>query len=198
MKKIFQTDNPKIIEALLSDVEYATLALCANDKPYAFAVNFVKVEDAIYFHGAQKGKKVELLQQNPYASMSVVKPYSIIPSYFSTTDALACPATQFFASLVIDGAIVFVQDYEEKVQALEALMQKLQSEGKYTPLDDKVYEKIVHATCVYKLISLNISAKLKFGQNLSKERFEMIVEHLQKRATPQDRKTLEMMQSYVK
>ena len=193
MKSIFEIKNKEIIKEILDLAEFGTLAICKDDKPYSLPINFVYLNRCIYFHGSAKGRKIDILKENPFASFSVVEPYSVIQSYFSSTDDLACPATHFFKSVVIDGKIEFVKKDEEKVQALSALMQKLQKEGKYIPLKDEVYKKIIDATTVYKINIDNISAKFKFGQHLSQERFDMIIEHLKKRATKKDLSTIELM-----
>ena len=193
MKSIFEIKNKEIIKEILDLAEFGTLAICKDDKPYSLPVNFVYLDKFIYFHGSTKGRKIDILKENPFASFSVVEPYSVIQSYFSSKDDLACPATHFFKSVVIDGKIEFVKKDEEKVQALSALMQKLQKEGKYIPLKDEVYKKIIDATTVYKINIDDISAKFKFGQHLSQERFNMIIEHLKKRATKKDLSTIELM-----
>ncbi len=193
MKSIFEIKNKEIIKEILDLAEFGTLAICKDDKPYSLPINFVYLNRCIYFHGSAKGRKIDILKENPFASFSVVEPYSVIQSYFSSTDDLACPATHFFKSVVIDGKIEFVKNNKEKVQALSALMQKLQKEGKYIPLKDEVYKKIIDATTVYKINIDDISAKFKFGQHLSQERFDMIIEHLKKRATKKDISTIELM-----
>ena len=193
MKQIFEIKDIKIIDKMLQRAEYGTLALCQDNKPYAVPLNFVKVGDAIYFHGAQKGKKIKILKENSYASFSVVENFSLIPSYFSTDDGLACPATQFFKSIIIDGRVEFVKEHTEKAEALEALMQKLQSEGNYKPLSDDVYKKVLSITAVYKLIPQAIGAKFKFGQHVNAERFAKILHNLEMRATELDLETLKMM-----
>ena len=198
MKQIFEIKDAKMIEEFLSEQEYGVLALSMNNRPYSVPLNFVKVGDALYFHGAKKGKKVTMMQNNSYASFSVVKSHSMIQSYFSSKDALACPATQFFQSVIIDGKITFVEEYEEKVMAMSALMQKLQPEGKYKPLSEDIYKKALNATLVYKLNIEECRAKYKFGQHLSKERFEMIIEHLQERNRESDRETIQEMKRLYK
>jgi nitroimidazol reductase NimA-like FMN-containing flavoprotein (pyridoxamine 5'-phosphate oxidase superfamily) len=139
---------------------------------------------------------MKILAQNPYASFSVVENYALIDSDFSTTEGFACPATQFFKSVSMDGVIEMVESREEKEKMFQALMQKLQPKGGYKPFEDKAYDKALKATAVYKLVPSNLSCKFKFGQNLSDERFEMIVEHLKKRATPTDIVTIRLMNEY--
>ena len=182
------------IDALLGRVSYGTLALCGDGKPYSLPINFVMMDGNIYFHGSKKGRKITLLHRNPFASFSVVEPYALIPSYFSSCEGLACPATHFFTSVLIEGEVVFVDAYEEKQNALEALMQKLQPEGGYKAFHKSVYQKAINATEVFKLIPEKRSFKQKSGQHLPKERFEMILSHLEKRGRSLDMKTAEMMQ----
>ena len=194
MKSIFTVTDETTIHALLDRIEYGTLALAHEDQPYSLPVNFVRIGNALYFHGSKKGRKIDTMQANPRASFSVVEAGSVIPSYFSSTDGLACPATQFFASVMVEGTIAFVDDYDEKVTALTALMEKLQPEGHYKPLSDTAYQKAIHATTLWQLDPQSITAKYKFGQHLTPERFERIMEHLKRRNTDTDQHTLKQMQ----
>lgn len=193
MKSVFQITDSIIIDDVLSSVEYGTLALCVDNIPYSIPLNFVHDKESIYFHGSKKGKKMQMIYENANASFSVVQSYSVIQSYFSSNEQLACPATHFFKSIIIDGQIEIVDSYEEKIKAMSLLMEKLQKEGGYKPFTDKVYEKMLNAVAVYKLNKKELTAKFKFGQNLSDERFDMVIEHLKKRDTKIDNATIEMM-----
>ncbi len=193
MKQVFEITNQNIINEVLNNAEYGTLAICDNDKPYSLPLNFVKINEDIYFHSSKKGRKIDILQNNQFASFSVAESYSLIQSYFSSNDELACPATQFFQSIIIDGNIEFVEDYDEKVLALQKLMEKLQPEGKYKPLNDEVYQKMINVTTIYKLVPNETRAKFKFGQHLNQERFEMIISYLEKRNNPKDMLTIKLM-----
>ena len=193
MKKVFQITDKQIINGVLDKAEYGTLAVCNENKPYAVHLNFVRIEENIYFHGALKNKKMQMLEQNPHVSFSVVESYSIIASFFSSSDGLACPATHFFKSVSIDGVAEVVENREEKAMMFEAMMQKLQPEGGYKPFNDEAYDKALKATAVVKIVPSTVSCKFKFGQHLDKERFEMILEHLKERNSTIDNETIEMM-----
>ena len=196
MKQIFEITDKDDIKEVLDGASYGTLALCENEKPYSVPINFVEYEENIYFHGSFKGKKADILKKNSFASFSVVEPCALIPSYFSSNEGLACPATHFFKSVIIDGVIEFVENKDEKIDVLTKLMQKLQPEGNYKPLNENEYEKIITATCVYKLIPTSTRAKFKFGQHLNRERFEMIINHLEKRGSKTDIKTIKLMKKF--
>jgi len=195
MKKIFEIKDKSIIYEILDQAEYGTLALSFADVPYAVPLNFVRVDESIYFHGALMNKKMKILAQNLKVSFSVVENHSLIDSDFSSTEGLACPATQFFKSVSMDGIIELVESREEKVLMFESLMKKLQPKGGYRSFDDEAYEKVLKATAVYKLVPSMVSCKFKFGQNLSEERFQMIVESLEKRGSEIDRETIKIMKA---
>jgi len=193
MKKIFEIKDKAVIYEILDHAEYGTLALSFADVPYAVPLNFVRLEDTFYFHGALMNKKMKILAQNPKASFSVVENHSLIDSDFSSTEGLACPATQFFKSVSIEGVIEVVESREEKVIMFEALMKKLQPKGGYRPFDEEVYDKALTATAVYKLVPSTVSCKFKFGQHLNEERFEMIIRSLEARGTQMDITTVKIM-----
>jgi uncharacterized protein len=196
MKSQVEIKNKEMIIEILKETEYGTLALCNNNIPYSVPMNFVYDEDTVYFHGSKKGRKMEFMRENSIASLSVVEPFSMIQSYFSTTDNMACPATHFFKSVSCDGNIEIVSDYDEKVKALRLLMEKLQPEGHYIPLDNEVYKKMINATEVFKLVITSMRGKLKLGQHLPKERFNMIIEHLEKRGYDLDMLTIKEMKEH--
>ncbi len=195
MRQVFEITDRQMIDQVLDRAEFGTLAICHDNRPYSLPINFVRVGDLLYFHGAKKGRKIEILKSNSLASFSVVEAFSMIQSYFSSDDNLACPATQFFKSIMIDGSITFIEDSNEKALALQKLMQKLQPEGRYRPLQEDSYKKAINATAVFRLNIETIRAKFKFGQHLDRDRFDMIIRHLEDRAQGVDLETIELMKS---
>lgn len=186
----FEVKNEAAFEGLLAECEYGTLSLIDGEEPYGVPVNFVWYGGAVCFHGAREGRKAEAIASNPQASFSVVKPYSLIPSYFSDTRA-ACPATQFFASAHIAGSVTIVEDDNEKCGILNAMMQKLQPDGGYEPINaaNPIYTKMVAQTAVWKLLPTHTSMKVKAGQNLSDERKADIIKKLSDRGSELDKTT---------
>ena len=190
----FVCEDKALLGEILQMCEYGTLSLSVNHLPYGVPLNFVWYKENLYYHGAGEGRKIEMMHANANASFSVVKPLSLIPSYFSHT-RFACPASQFFASIIFEGKLINVTCMDEKVEALNALMQKLQPEGGYDVIDanNAMYQKMLSTVSVYKLVPSLISFKLKVGQNLSKERKKVLIEKLLERGTPLDTLTLKMM-----
>lgn len=196
MNPNFEIKDNNIIYDVLDKAEYGTLALCVDDTPYSVPVNFVRIEDDIYFHGALSNRKMKMLNQNPNVSFSVVENYALIDSDFSSIDGLACPATQFFKSVSMEGVVNVLENRDEKAKVFEALMKKLQPKGGYKSFSDTAYDSAIKATAVVKMAVSSITCKFKFGQHLNNERFEMICAHLAKRGTKIDNKTIEIMKSH--
>jgi nitroimidazol reductase NimA-like FMN-containing flavoprotein (pyridoxamine 5'-phosphate oxidase superfamily) len=173
----FEVTDPQAIESVLSECEYGVLSLMSCGEPYGVAVNFAYRE----------GAKVAFL---------VVKPYAYIPSYFSDTSA-AYPATQFFTSVHISGEAIRVSDEREKAFGLSALMEKMQPEGKYDPIDaaNPIYTKMMELTGVYKIVPNVMTLKVKAGQNLPKERYDTLLKHIEERNGSVDGATIELMHS---
>ena len=195
MNPNFEIKDKTIIYNILDKAEYGTLALCVENRPYAVPLNFVRIEDDIYFHGALKNKKMKMLEQNPNISFSVVENYALIDSDFSTTDGLACPATQFFKSVSIDGVAVVEESRDVKTEVFELFMQKHQPKGGYKPFNHSDYNKALKATALVKIEVKNLSCKFKFGQHLNEERFNMIVSALLERGTQTDIETVKIMKA---
>lgn len=190
----FNVTDTNTIEKVLQECEFGTLSLISEGKPYGVAVNFVWYENKIYIHGAKEGRKVSAIKKNANASFLVVKPYSIIPSYFSNTIA-ACPATQFFASIHFEGLIKEITNGEEKAIVLNKMMEKLQKDGGYEPIafDKPMYTAMIEKTAIFELSIELLSCKIKAGQNLSKEKTEDMIDKLKQRGNEMDKKTIETM-----
>ncbi len=194
----FDIKNHEALLELLASCEYGTLCLSDEKTPYGVPLNFAWWEEGIVFHGAKEGKKVELITRNPKAYFSAVKPYAFMPSYFSHTTS-ACSATQFFASVSLEGEVSVLENRAEKAKGLNALMQKLQPEGHYETISETnpIYTKMLEATAVFYLKAKQTSFKLKMGQNLNKERKIGLIEELEKRGSALDIETVRLIRLYM-
>lgn len=162
--------------------------------PRIVPLNFVAINDVVYFHGAKSGEKFEILKNSPLVSFSIDIPYSFIPSYFESKKS-ACPATHFFKSIHIRGTGLIVNDIEEKAIAMNELMQKYQPEGKYVELShqESMYRKPLSEVGVFKVEPKEITMKMKFGQSLSQTKFSVVIESLEERGDNLDLATIKEM-----
>jgi len=195
----FDIKDEKSINEVLEACEYGTLSLIKDNKPYCVALNFVYFEGSIFFHGSSEGKKIDTIKANNLGAFIAVKSYSTIPSYFFDTLA-ACPATQFFASVFIEGTLDFVLEVNRKAEVLNALMQKLQKDGGYETIsyNKAMYTKMIDKVTIIELKPQNISCKIKVGQNLNDSKRDKLLKKLENRASNLDMQTIKQMKFHSK
>jgi nitroimidazol reductase NimA-like FMN-containing flavoprotein (pyridoxamine 5'-phosphate oxidase superfamily) len=122
---------------------------------------FAGSSHAIYMHSHHRGEKLDNLKRNPRVGFEADREVCFLPSYyFHPTDASF--ADTLYISVVIKGKASIVTDNREKALAMNAMMQKYQAEGGYTPLAEGM-KSIQHLT-VIKINPESITGKYKIGQ----------------------------------
>ena len=150
MRNIRRSDREVTIKEakqILSKAHYGVLSTVGADgQPYGIPLNFVHKNNAIYFHCALGGHKLDNIEGNAKASFCVVGNTKVLPDKFATE----------YESAVVFGVAAEVHG-TERHQALLWLIEKYCSdfieEGKkYIELKDK-------AVKVIKIDIKHISAK---------------------------------------
>lgn len=196
-RKDYQFQRKAEILAFLDAMSHGFLAFIREDgSPGLVALNYVRAGGSLYFHSAHEGEKVRSLGADPRVTFMVADGFSIIPSYFRDPE-LACPASQYYKTVVIHGVVRFVETREERAAALQALMEKLQPEGGYRPIraEDPFYWKSLDTTNVFALDLEDVTAKFKFGQNLPRRGRAAVARRLEARGEPIDHDTTAAMRA---
>lgn len=193
-RKHLLIEDKKLITDFLNSEEYGCLSIIDRNIPYIVPLNFCYYKDQICFHGAMDGRKASILKLNPPASFSVSKPYSYIPSYFYGEKPQT--PTQFFASVYIEGNASIIEDIEKKADILDVLTRKYENESNFSVRDG--FLNMTKNTLVAVIDIHNITAKFKFGQDLSERNINIILENLKKRYLPIDIETINMINTLYK
>ncbi|MFZ5981641.1 MAG: pyridoxamine 5'-phosphate oxidase family protein [Candidatus Zixiibacteriota bacterium] len=189
----FYTDDKKIIDEILDRTEVGYLGLITFDnQPRVVPVDFVRIEDIVYFHGASEGEKFESLRGSDKVTFHVSISLAVIPSYWISVKS-AGGATHFFKSVQIDGRAFMVEDLKEKAKILQKLMEKYQPEGGFKEItpDDKMYTNLLRVTAVTGIKPERVNAKIKVGQNYPVERRRELINKLLERGREIDKVTAE-------
>ena len=110
--------DPGILESILKNATICRLAMIDNGKPYLLPFNFGYTENCLYIHSAPAGKKIEVLQQNPNICFEVEETPEIIEA------ETACKWSCLYRSVVGYGKVEILTGYDEKVKALDIIMQQ--------------------------------------------------------------------------
>ena len=188
-RKDFIFEDIKEIEKMLNTVDFGVMAL--PDKiPYAVPINFCYKNNEVYIHGAMAGRKYEILKNNPKVSFTASKVYSYIPSTFMNGTMIP---TQFFFSVFIEGQFEIVTDISKKREILYDIVKKYEPENELLSINNSIFDSSQKNILIGAIKSENVTAKAKFGQNISDNDISIILNDLKCRGTEIDNETIIMI-----
>jgi nitroimidazol reductase NimA-like FMN-containing flavoprotein (pyridoxamine 5'-phosphate oxidase superfamily) len=156
MQKRACTDADRIRD-FLNQARTGFLGLSQDGTPYVIPLNFVWQDEAIYFHGAQEGRKVVMMQENPRACFTISEEYGTI------ADPVPAHIDTAYMSVVIHGSIEIVSDPSEATEAMQDLIDKYVPGYYSEPLKRSHLERYVSSmgskTAVFKLLISSMTAK---------------------------------------
>ncbi len=140
---------------LIDRCTHGVMALTTGeDTPYCLPLSLVRVGDALYFHCAHQGRKVELMRTNPKVCVTFVG--GDRPAYLDKGEY-----TTFFQSVIVTGTVREVTDDGEKTEALRALCQKLTPQAMDGDKFEQAVSRSLPATGVWRIDMEEISGKEK-------------------------------------
>ena len=103
---------------VLKKGKYATISLCRENEPYVVTMNygFDESREALYFHCALKGLKLDFLSQNPRACATVIEDLGYKMD----------ECDHAYKTVVFWGAMSVIEDLDEKKHGMEVLFHHLE------------------------------------------------------------------------
>ena len=149
-RKDREITQPEQIYEIIKKCDVCRIAFFDKDFPYIVPVNFgATFENGVfilYFHGADAGKKMALLQQNNAVAFEMDCKHTLIEGQ------KGCDYTMKYQSVCGTGHLQKLTE-EQKVQALSSIMKQ------YTDKEVSFQPERVKATAVLKLTVEQITAK---------------------------------------
>lgn len=134
---------------ILQKAEYGILSIASPDgEPYGVPLNYCVMNDAIYFHCAGEGRKLDTLSRNNSVSFCSIGATKVLPDEFGMK----------YESAIVSGEAEKVTG-SEKQSALEAMIEKYS-----LSFYDEGHEYIkanIERTKVYKIIIESITGKAR-------------------------------------
>ena len=145
--------------AILGASKEITLSMwdSTENEPYGVIVNAILIGKTLYFHGAQEGRKLDILRSNAHVCITAVSNCAIIEEKYTTA----------YESIVAYAHAQILTDTKEKVKVLSAIC------SKFAPTNDfeqtqKIIEKAIDHTAIVALPIERITAKGSNRQRLKK------------------------------
>jgi nitroimidazol reductase NimA-like FMN-containing flavoprotein (pyridoxamine 5'-phosphate oxidase superfamily) len=136
---------------IIKKCDVCRLALFDEEYPYIVPMNFGVASDGtkieLFFHGANAGKKLSLIRNNPKVAFELDCSHNLI------TGEKACDYTMEFESICGDGEIEILSE-DQKVRALTILMQQYANETTF-----EYNENYLKVVTVFKLNVHHITGK---------------------------------------
>jgi hypothetical protein len=119
--------DTKIIKEILERSDVCRIALNAERAPYIVPLNYGytwKDTLILFFHCAKDGRKIDLLKKNNIVGIEIDTSHELIEG------KAACTWGMKYRSIIGIGKVYFIEDLEEKRQALDKVMEHYHYQGK--------------------------------------------------------------------
>lgn len=125
---------------IIKKCEVCYMALVdANGLPYVVPMNFGYSDGYIYLHGAQSGRKMDILKQNTNVAINFSRDFQL----YHQNERVACSYSMKYRSVNVEGRVEFIEGKEEKVNALNIIMAQY-SEGEFKYNDPAINEVAIY------------------------------------------------------
>jgi len=104
------------IERIIRRAICCRIGLVDNDEPYVVPVSFGYERNALYFHGASEGHKIELIKKNNKVCFEIDTDVAVVKA------EKPCQWTMRYRSVIGMGRAHILESAEEKAHGLELLM----------------------------------------------------------------------------
>ncbi len=123
------------IEEVIKKVTVCRLGLVDRDEAYIVPVNFGYERNAIYFHSALEGRKIELIKRNNKVCFEIDTDVGV-----EKTDRSNCSVT--YRSVIGTGRACILETDEEKLRGLKVIMRQCTG-GEYSFSEERLDSVLV-------------------------------------------------------
>ncbi len=115
-RKEKKIEGRSAVEAVIAAARFCRLAMTDGDTPYIVPLCFGYRDNALYFHCAVRGRKVDMLRKNPRVCVQFDCDLKLLPA------EKACDWSLAYKSVIGFGRASFVEDPRARREALAVIM----------------------------------------------------------------------------
>lgn len=141
------------IEEFIAKEQILRIAFYDEGDIYIVPVNYGYLHNeqySFYFHGAKAGRKYELAKKEQVVGFEIDGKYMLLES------EVACDFSATFQSVIGMGILSLVEDNDEKITGLNAIMKQTTSKVEWNYSDE-----MLDGVAVFKLVVDKLSCKAK-------------------------------------
>ena len=151
MRTLF-IENKAEIEEVIKACKTCYLAVCEENRPYVLPMNFALDDNTVILHSAQGGRMWETIKRNPNVCIN----WTLGEDLAWQDVQVGCSYRVKSKSVIVEGTVEFIDDFDEKYRCLGILM------GQYSSREFKFGTPAVKNVGIIKVHIDKISAK-EFG-----------------------------------
>jgi len=156
-KQMMECKDEGRISSFLSTAQTGYLGLTDGNEPYVVPFNFVWWNGAIYIHGAEEGRKMDILKKNSHVCFTVSE------NFGTMVHQIPAKTDTGYMSVMLFGKAEIVTDLDEATHAMQQLIDKYVPGYFSSPLSKhhvKTYRSSMgSSTVVLKITPHTITAK---------------------------------------
>lgn len=138
------------IDAIIRRARVCRLGLCVDNQPYVVPLCFGYDGEAIYFHCARVGRKLDMIRANPNVCFEIDDDHEVIAADTS------CKWTMRYRSVIGFGTAEIIEDDEGVRKGLDVLM------GQFTDQWSDYNDAVIPKTRIIRVQITEMTAE-KFG-----------------------------------
>ncbi|MEI6208638.1 MAG: pyridoxamine 5'-phosphate oxidase family protein [Desulfuromonadales bacterium] len=119
-----EVSDIKDIEAIIRQASVCRLGLSDDNRPYIVPLNFGYRDNALFFHSAYLGKKIEILKRNNHVCFEFDMGHELVKA------DKACDCSMKYQSVIGFGTAAFIENIDEKKAALAIIMAQYSSDNR--------------------------------------------------------------------
>lgn len=145
-----EVKDEKRIRELIELCDCCRLGFCDEGKVYIVPLSFGYEDNkkTFYFHGAKKGKKIDLIEKTHRAGFELDTNYALVKG------ENACSYSAKYSSIIGNGKVTVLTDEEEKIAGLKSIMKHNTGRS-----DWEFKSEMLKGVCVFKLEVEEMSCK---------------------------------------
>ncbi len=171
------------IKLFLEHAQTAFLGLVDQHIPYVIPLNYIFKVGSFYFHGANEGRKVDILTTNSNACITICE------SYGTMVDPIPAKTDTAYMSVIAYGQVETVTDINEATVAMQAMLDKYVPDYYQAPLSKSHIEKyrssLGSKTLILKVRPNNLTAKEhKLNEQMQYYPGRVVTQDLNRKSSP--------------
>ncbi len=108
--------DPAELQYVLDKALVCRIGMVDDGEPYVVPMNFGLGDSCLYLHSSAKGRKAEVMRKSPLVCFEMEADVAMVEA------DLPCDWTVRYRSIIGTGTAVFLEDRDEKLKALTAVM----------------------------------------------------------------------------